>query len=166
MRVGWLVEAASPLTTEQIAAARDIAADAGMLVEPPRREASLAGLRWGATGAGTLVALGVLAMTAGLVRTEAAGEVRTLTAVGATRCIRRSLSAATAGGLALLGAGLGTIGAYLALVASHLGDLGALASGPVLHLLAIALGIPDVAAAVAWLLAGREPSAIARQAIE
>jgi putative ABC transport system permease protein len=166
VRVGWLVEAASPLTAEQIAAARDLAADAWMLVEPPRREPSLAGLRWGATVAGTLVAIGVLAMTAGLVRTEAAGEVRTLTAVGATRRIRRTLSAATAGGLAVLGAALGTAGAYLALVASRVDDIGTLASVPVLHLLVIVLGIPGLAAAVAWLLAGREPATLARQAIE
>lgn len=68
--------------------------------------------------------------------------------------------------LALLGAGLGTAGAYFALVAGHLGDIGALSSVPVLHLLVIALGIPGVAVVVAWLLAGREPSALTRQAIE
>ncbi|HEX6236886.1 MAG TPA: hypothetical protein VFZ68_06815 [Acidimicrobiales bacterium] len=137
-----------------------------MLVEPPRDHPSLVSLRWGATAAGLLVALGVLAMTVGLIRTEATGEVGTLTAVGASARIRRTMSAATAGGLALLGAGLGTVGAYVALVAGYLGDIGTLGSLPVLHLLGIALGIPGAAAVAAWLLAGREPSAIARQVIE
>jgi putative ABC transport system permease protein len=154
------------LTAEQLLAARDRAVDAGMLVAAGRDEPSLVTLRWSATAAGMLVALGGLATTVGLVGTEAAGEVRTLTAVGATGGVRRTLSAATAGGLALLGAGLGTAGAYLALVAGHLGDIGALSSVRVLHLLVIALGIPGVAAVVAWLLSGREPSALTRQAIE
>ena len=166
VRVGWLVETAAPLTSDQLLAARDLAADAGMLVEPGRDEPSLATLRWAATGVGMLVAFGVLAMTVGLLRTEAAGEVRTLTAVGATGGIRRTLSAATAGALALLGAVFGTAGAYLALIAGYMGDIGTLASVPVLHLLVIAFGIPGAAAVTAWLLAGREPSVLARQAIE
>lgn len=164
--VGWLVEAEARIAADQLREARQLAAGAGMLVEPSHDEPSLISLRWGATVAGMLVALGVLAMTVGLIRTEAAGEVRTLTAVGAGSGIRRTMSAATAGGLALLGAGLGTAGAYLALIAGHLGDIGTLGSLPVLHLLAIAIGIPGTAAVAAWLLAGREPSAIARQVIE
>ncbi|MGH9111396.1 MAG: ABC transporter permease, partial [Acidimicrobiales bacterium] len=164
--VGWLVEAAAPITADQLRDTRQLADDAGMLVEPAYNEPSLVSLRWGATAAGMLLALGVLAMTVGLIRTEATGEVRTLTAVGASRRIRRTMSATTAGGLALLGAGLGTAGAYLALVAGYLGNIGTLGPMPVLHLFAIALGIPGVAAIAAWLLAGREPSAIARQVIE
>jgi len=167
VRVGWLVESASPITTEQRLAARELAVDAGMLVEARHNpQPSLVTLRWVATAAGTVVALGVLAMTVGLIRHETAGEVRTLTAAGATAGIRRTLSAATTGSLALLGAILGTVGAYLALIAGDLGDIGALTPVPVLHLLAIAVGIPSVAALAGWLLAGREPPALARQAIE
>jgi hypothetical protein len=59
-----------------------------------------------------------------------------------------------------------TVGAYLALIAGDLGDIGALAPVPVLHLLAIAVGIPSVAALAGWLLAGREPPTLARQVIE
>ena len=167
MRVGWLVESDSAFTAEQRRAARELAGEAGMLVEARRSEPSLLTLRWAATAVGMVVALGVLAMTVGLVRQETAGEVRTLTAVGATTRIRRTLSAATTGSLALLGGILGTTGAYLALIAGYLGDIGALAPVPVLHLLAIAVGIPAVATLAGWLMATpREPSAIARQAIE
>jgi DNA-binding PadR family transcriptional regulator len=44
-----------------------------------------------------LLALGILAMTVGLIRGEAAGDLRTLTATGATGTTRRNLAAVTAG---------------------------------------------------------------------
>jgi putative ABC transport system permease protein len=167
VRVGWLVESASPITAEQRLAAREIAVESGMLVETRSDpQPSLVTVRWAATAIGMVVALGVLAMTVGLVRLETAGEVRTLTAAGATGGIRRTLAAATTGSLALLGAILGTAGAYLALVAGYLGDIGALTPVPVVNLLAITVGIPTVAATAGWLLAGREPPALARQAME
>ncbi|MGH2561545.1 MAG: ABC transporter permease, partial [Thermomicrobiales bacterium] len=165
-RVGWLVETSSPLTSEQHAAARDLAADAGLLIEARREQANLAALRSRATAAGMLVALSVLAMTVGLIRSEAAGDLRTLTAAGATSTIRRTLTAATAGGLAFLGALLGIAGAYLALTAGSFGDISALSPIPILHLLVIAVGVPLVAAIAGWLLAGSEPPALARQPIE
>ena len=68
-----------------------------------------------ATGAGALLALGILAMTVGLIRSESAGDLRTLTATGATPRIRRTLTATTAGALALLAALLGVAGAYVVL---------------------------------------------------
>ena len=64
--------------------------------------------------AGALLALAILAMTVGLIRSESAGDLRILTATGATPRIRRTLTAATAGALALLGAVLGVAGAYVA----------------------------------------------------
>ena len=60
------------------------------------------------------MALGVLAMTVGLIRIETARDLRTLTAAGARRRTRRALTAATAGALALGGAIIGTACAYLA----------------------------------------------------
>ncbi|MBA3289731.1 MAG: FtsX-like permease family protein [Acidimicrobiia bacterium] len=162
-RVGWLVETAAPPTAEHLAAARDLAADAGLLIEARRDEESLVALRWGATTVGMLLALGVVAMTVGLVRSEAARDLRTLTATGATSTIRRTLTAATAGGLALLGAILGTAGAYLVLAG---GGLGTLTPVPALHLLGITLGVPALAAGAGWLLAGREPLALAQQVTE
>ena len=62
-------------------------------------------------------------MTVGLIRSESAGDLRTLTATGATSGIRRTLTAATAGGLALLGALLGVAGAYVVLAAAYFDKL-------------------------------------------
>jgi putative ABC transport system permease protein len=105
-------------------------------------------------------------MTVGLIRGEAAGELRTLTATGATSGTRRTLTAVTSGALALLGVLLGAAGAYLALIAGYNDDLGALGRVPVAHLAVTLIGLPLTAAAVGWLLAGREPSTLARQPLE
>lgn len=59
-------------------------------------------------GAGILLALGVFAMTAGLIRRETAGDVRILTATGASSRTRRTVTGTTVGALGLLGALLGT----------------------------------------------------------
>jgi putative ABC transport system permease protein len=55
---------------------------------------------------------------------------------------RRTLTATTAGALGLLGAILGTLAGY------------------------IVIGLPLMAAAVGWLLAGRQPAAMSHQPIE
>jgi putative ABC transport system permease protein len=162
---GWLVESSRPLTSEQVAEARDFAADAGLTIET-RRESSSATPIAIATAAGALLALAILAMTVGLIRSESAGDLRTLTATGATSRIRRTLTAATAGSLALLGALLGVAGAYLALAATYLDDLDYLGRIPLLPLVLIVVGVPLAAAAAGWLLAGREPPVIARPVIE
>jgi putative ABC transport system permease protein len=161
----WLVETSEPLTSDQLEAARDVAAGAGLTIESRDQQTGLRTLRSGATAVGMLLALGILAMTVGLIRSEAAGDVRTLTATGASSSTRRTLTAATAGGLALLGVVLGTIGAY-AVLAAGFGDVVDLSSAPVAHLTVIAAGTPLVAAGIGWLLAGREPTVIARQPIE
>ena len=70
-----------------------------------------------------IMALAILALTVGLIREESAGDLRTLTAAGATSRIRRTLTAATAGALAFLGSLLGVGGAYLVLVAAYYDDL-------------------------------------------
>jgi putative ABC transport system permease protein len=162
----WLVETPQALTSEQIATARDLAAAAGLAIEARDTQAGLTALRSGATAVGMFLALGILAMTVGLIRGEAAGDVRTLAASGATSGTRRTLTAATAGGLALLGVILGTAGAYLALSAGFIDDLGDLGAVPVRNLAAIVLGTPLAAAAAGWLLAGRPPTMIGRQPIE
>jgi putative ABC transport system permease protein len=163
---GWLIQSGKPLTAAQLAAARDVAATAGLTTEARNSHASLATISAAATAAGALLALGVLAMTVALIRTEAAGDLRTLTAAGATSTTRRTLTAATAGGLALLGALLGTADAYLALVAGHLSDLGALSRVPLLYLAITILGVPVAAALTGWILAGRKPPSIARRLLE
>src|SRR5262249_51746046 len=145
----------------QIQSARKVAAAAGLAVESQSSQTSSAPLRNWSTAAGILVALGVLAMTVGLIRSEAGRDLRTLTATGASSGIRRTLTGATAGALALLGALLGTAGAYAALLAWHRSNLHPLTHVPVVNLLIVLVGLPLVATIGGWLLAGREPPALA-----
>ena len=163
---GWIVESSQPLTSQQVADARALAADNGLAIETRREGTSFATTKAIAIAAGALLALAILAMTVGLIRSESAGDLRTLTATGATSRIRRTLTAATAGTLALLGALLGVAGAYLALAATYSDDLGYLGRIPVLPLALMLVGVPLTAAAAGWLLAGRQPSTITRPAIE
>lgn len=165
-RAAWLIETTAPISEDQFDEAVLLAGNAGLTVEARDSQGDLYALRAGATAVGMVVALGILAMTVGLIRAETSGDVRILTATGATSRIRRSLLAATAGGLALLGALVGTAGAFLAIIALHARDLGALFPLPGLHLALIGLGLPLAAALAGWLLAAREPPAIARRPIE
>jgi putative ABC transport system permease protein len=164
--VGWLVQSSRPLTNEQIADARDAAAQAGLTIEVRRKKNPPTELMAIATAAGGLLALAVLAMTVGLIRGESAGDLRTLTAAGANSRIRRTLTATTAGALALLGALLGVAGAYVAMVAVYHDELDYLSDVPFLYLALAVVGLPLAAAAAGWLLAGREPPAIARTVIQ
>jgi len=166
IRSGWMIQSARPLQAAQIAAARDLAAKSGLIIESRNTQASLATIRTVATAAGALIALGVLAMAVGLIRAEATGDVRTLTAIGATSTTRRALTATTAGTLALLGALLGSGAAYLALAAGHRSDISVLSRVPVLDLTITVVGVPVAAALAGWILAGRKPSSIARQALD
>lgn len=162
----WLVETRSPLTSEQIAAARERAAVASLTIETRDHQEGLLALRTGTTAIGMLLALGILAMTVGLIRAETASDLRTLAATGATSTMRRTLTAATAGALALLGSVLGIAGAYVALFATYWNDIGTLSRVPLLDLAVLIVGLPLVAAIAGWLLAGREPPTLARPAIE
>jgi putative ABC transport system permease protein len=161
----WLIETSSSITVDQLAAARELAAAAGLGIESRDHQTGLNDLRNGATAAGMLLALAILAMTVGLIRSEAAGDVRTLTATGASRATRRTLTAATAGGLAGLAALLGIVGAFVTLLASHVRNVGRFSGLPWSQLALIGLGTPAIAAAVGWIVSGREPSAIARQTL-
>jgi putative ABC transport system permease protein len=79
-----------------------------MTIETKSDNPSLAQLRNYATAAGILLAPGVLAMMAGLIRSETAGDMRILTAAGASSRTRGTVTGATVGALGLLGALLGT----------------------------------------------------------
>jgi len=166
VRAAWLVDAPSPLTDQQIVDLREAAATADVNVEVRQGQEGLARLRWWATGVGVLLALGILATTVGLVRSEAAPELRALTATGATSHVRRTLTSVTAGTLALLGAALGTLGAYAGLGAGYNNDPDALLQVPVANLAVVVLGCPLLAAAAGWLLAGREPPTLTRTPLE
>jgi putative ABC transport system permease protein len=168
---GWLIQTPQPLTSAQIYNARQTAAAAGLTIETRSSVPGLGEIVNWATAVGILLALGILAMSVGLIRSETASDLRTLTATGASGPTRRSLTAATAGALGLLGAVTGTMAGYLASAAwfrdsSLNGGLSALTSVPVRNLLIIVVGMPLAAAVAGWLLAGREPAAIARRPME
>jgi putative ABC transport system permease protein len=167
---GWLVQTPHPPTAAQITNARATAAAAGMTIETKSSTPASAEILDWATVFGIVLALGILAMTIGLIRSETARDLRTLTATGASSLTRRELTAATAFALALGGAVLGTVAAYVAAVGyawdNPLDGLSELSSVPGRQLLFIVVGMPVIAAVVGWLLAGREPAAISRQPLE
>jgi putative ABC transport system permease protein len=168
---GWLIQTPHALTAAQISSARLAAVAAGMSVETRSSVPTSAAITNWATAFGIVLALAILAMAVGLLRSETASDLRTLTATGAGPMTRRNLTAVTAGALALLGALLGTAAGYVASIAWFRGSalnggVGALANAPVGDLLFIVVGMPLIAVAVGWLLAGREPPAIAHQPIE
>jgi putative ABC transport system permease protein len=167
---GWLIQAPHPPTAAQITDARLTAGAAGMTIETKSSTPSSAEILNYATAFGIALALGILAMTIGLIRSETAGDLRTLTATGASSFTRRELTAVTAFALALGGAVLGTVAAYVAAIGyawdNPLDGLSELSSVPAQQLLFICVGMPVVAAVVGWLLAGREPSIISRQPLE
>jgi putative ABC transport system permease protein len=163
---GWLIDAPRALTQAQIDLVEQRAQAAGLSAETRPTGADVARLANYVTAIGIAVALGVLAMTVGLIRSETARDLRTLAAAGARRGTRRSITAATATALALLGAVLGVAGAYLALLAWYHRDPHWLSHVPALNLAAILVGLPLVAYVAGWLLAGKEPSALSRQPLE
>jgi putative ABC transport system permease protein len=168
---GWLITVPNGLTPAQITTAQQLAAGAaGMSVETRNSIPSLAEIIDAATIFGIVLALGILGMSVGLVRSEASRDLRTLTATGASGRTRRTITAATAGALGFTGAVVGTAGGYLAAIgffrSNSLDGLSSLTSVPVTNLLVILVGMPLAAVVLGWLLAGRDPSGIARQPLE
>ncbi|MGO8886088.1 MAG: hypothetical protein ACLPUO_08365 [Streptosporangiaceae bacterium] len=120
MLAGWLVQTPKPLTAVQISSARSVVAGAGGTLEIKSGQLGLSQIANGATAAGILIALGVLALSVGLIRSESAGDLRTLAAVGASGLTRRAIiqrdrgraraprSRARLGGGLRRGRGLGT----------------------------------------------------------
>jgi putative ABC transport system permease protein len=169
---GWLIQAPNPLTAAQINNARVSATAANLSVETRNSVPSSAEIINWATVFGIVLALAILAMSVGLIRSETASDLRTLAATGASSTTRRNLTAATAGALGLTGAVLGTVAGYVAASGyfrtnSFNGGIPALiATIPVQNLLLILVGMPLVAAIGGWLLAGRDQSALGRQPLE
>ena len=169
---GWLIQAPGAPTAAQISSAQTAAAAANMSVETRNSVPTSAEIINWATVFGIFLALAILAMSIGLIRSEASSDLRTLAATGASGITRRNLTAATAGALALTGAVLGTVAGYVAASGyfrtnSFNGGIPALITTiPVQNLLLILVGMPLVAAVGGWLLAGREQSALGRQPLE
>ncbi len=167
----WLVQGTQAFSASQIASAQLAASTTQLSVESKNDQpTSFAVIGW-ATLFGIAIALGVLGMSVGLIRSETASDLRTLAATGASSYTRRALSAVTAGALGFLGALLGTVGGYVALIGwlrgnSLNGGISSLGNVPVADLLFILLAMPAFAALVAWLLAGREPTSMAHQPLE
>jgi len=168
---GWLVQTAQPISASQISNARLTAAAVGLTIDTKNDQPTSAQVINWATVFGIALALGILAMSVGLIRSETAGDLRILAATGASSRTSRTLTAATAGALGFLGAVLGTAAGYVGVIGwirtnSLNGGVSALGNVPAGNLLVILVGMPLVAALVGWLLAGREPIAIAHQPIE
>jgi putative ABC transport system permease protein len=165
----WLLQLPHPPTAVQITNARQAAAAEGMSIETKSSTPAASEILNWATVFGVVLALGILAMTVGLIRSETAGDLRTLTATGASAWTRRALTAITAGALGLAGALLGTLGAYIGAIgyswANPLDGLSELANIPLSNLLILVIGMPIAAAVIGWLLGGREPGGLGRQPI-
>ena len=125
-----------------------------------------------ATVFGIALALGVLAMSIGLIRSETASDLRTLTAAGASSRTRRALTAVTAGGLAFLGALLGTIAAYVGVFGFFRSNKLEGGVSDIIHhvpwnnLFFILVAMPAAAIVIGWVLAGRDPKGIAARPME
>ena len=169
---GWLIRTVHPPTAAQIRNARLLASTvSGMSLETRNSLPSGREVIDLATLFGIVLSLAILAMSVGLIRSETASELRTLTATGASSTTRRTITAATAGALGFLGALLGTAAGYVGMIGfirsnSLNGGISALGNVPTANLLEILIAMPIVAALAGWLLAGREPPAIAHQPIE
>jgi putative ABC transport system permease protein len=169
---GWMLQTSSPITTPQITNAQAMAASGDLTIESKNDAPSSHEIVNCATVFAIALALGILAMSIGLIRSETASELRTLTATGASSRTRRTLTAVTAGGLAFLGALLGTVAAYVGLLGwfrsnpleGGVSDI--LDHIPWSNLALIVIAMPLAAAAIAWVLAGREPTGIATRPLE
>jgi putative ABC transport system permease protein len=169
---GWELVAANPITPQQLSSAQGLAAADNMSVESKNDAPTSSEIVDWATVIGIALALGILAMSVGLIRSETAQDLRTLTAAGASSRTRRALTAVTAGGLAFGGALLGTLAAYVALTGffrangleGGLSDL--YGHIPWTNLFLLVVAMPLAAVVIGWVLAGREPPAIATRPIE
>ena len=123
---GWLIQAPAPLTAAQISAARQFALSLRGDGRDQGGRLGLGEIADGATALGIVIAFGVLAMSVGLIRSETAQDLRTLTATGASAATRRMITAATAAALGLLGAILGMAAAVIAGLAFARSNLSAM----------------------------------------
>jgi putative ABC transport system permease protein len=169
---GWMLLAEGPITSAQLTNAQALAANGQLSIESKNDAPSSAEIVNWATVFGIVLALGILAMSVGLIRSETASDLRTLTATGASSRTRRSLTAVTAAGLAFLGALLGTVAAYIGLAGFFNSNHNEGGVGDIIHhvpwnnLFLLVVVMPVAAGLIGWLLAGREPRGIATRPIE
>jgi putative ABC transport system permease protein len=165
--VAWLIQAPSALTPPQINGARQAAVGLGTTIATKSGQLSLNEISNGATIGGLLLALGVLAMTVGLIRSETLRDLRTLAAAGASGRTRRALTGVTTAAIAFLGAALGAVAGCLAVLSWAHGNLTEVFGNvPWSDIGLLVIGMPLIGAAAGWLLGGRQPSAVSRQPLE
>ena len=126
---------------------------------------SLSQILSGATAVGILIALGVLAVTVGLIRSDTTSEPAHSHRYRAGAPTRRNRAAVTAGALGLLGALTGTAIAYLAAISWFRHAAVIVSTAPARSPRSLT-GRPLSAATGGWLFAGRQPGVIARQPLE
>jgi putative ABC transport system permease protein len=136
----WLIQGSQAFTAAQISSAELAASTTQLSVEAKNDAADVVCRHQWATIFGIVIALGVLGMSVGLVRSETASDLRTLAATGASSYTRRTLTAVTAGALGFLGALLGVVGGYIGMIGwlrsnSLNGGIAALGNVPVADLL-------------------------------
>jgi putative ABC transport system permease protein len=169
---GWMLLSNSPFTQSQVNSANSLAASGDLSVESKNDAPTSSEIVNWATVFGIALALGILAMSIGLIRSETASDLRTLTATGASSRTRRALTAVTAGGLAFLGALLGTVAAYVGLFGWFNTNQQEGGVSDIIHhvpwnnLFLILIAMPVAAALIGWVLAGREPQGIASRPLE
>jgi putative ABC transport system permease protein len=169
---GWIIKANGPITSARITNVQALAATNNLSIESKNDAPTSHEIVNWATVFAIALALGILAMSIGLIRSETASELRTLTATGASSRTRRTLTAVTAGGLAFLGALLGTVAAYVGLAGwfhsnsleGGLSDI--IGHIPWTNLSLIVIAMPIVATLVGWVLAGRDPTGISTRPME
>ena len=165
--VAWLVQAPSALTPQQINGARQAAVGLGTTIATKSGQLSLNEISNGATIGGLLLALGVLAMTVGLIRSETLRDLRMLSAAGASARTRRALTGVTTAAIAFLGAALGAAAGCLAVLAWAHGNLTqTFGSVPWYDIGLLVIGMPLIGAVAGWLVSGRQPSGVSRQPLE
>ncbi len=167
---GWLLTTAHPLDAAQIAQARSAATGAGLIVETQSGMPTSGEVAGWATAAADALALSLVVMALGLFRGETVEDRRILAVTGASTWTRRSVGAVVAALLSLLGAILGSLGAYVAVAAvlnaqpQGASLLSELTQVPALNLLAIFVGLPIGAGAIGWLVSGGVPARLTRPA--
>jgi putative ABC transport system permease protein len=169
---GWMLLSNSAFTRSQVNSANSLAASGDLTIESKNDAPTSSEIVNWATVFGIALALGILAMSIGLIRSETASDLRTLAATGASSRTRRALTAVTAGGLAFLGALLGTAAAYVGLfgwfrsnqLEGGVSDI--INHVPWNNLFLILIAMPVAATLIGWVLAGREPRGIATQPME
>ena len=163
---GWPLQAPRPIRAYQLNRVRTVAAAAELQVESKNEEPSPAeAINW-ATASGIAIALAILAMSVSLVRSEATNDLRILSASGADRRTLRTMAAASAASLALVGAVLGIAAASISVAGVLRTDVlnGGLAAFGSVPVAAILVGMPLLAGLAGWLLGGNEPAIVARRA--